>query len=131
MKTRLYRAEDEPALRRLYEQMGFDYAFPDLNAAQFVSIWVVVDDDDLPVMALAARKTVEMFMLADKEWMTPGLRMEAFSAVSYACHVDVKSQGFEDANCWLPPKVEKSFGRRLVTKFGWIKSRWTDYSKQL
>jgi hypothetical protein len=131
VKVRPFRKEDEPVLRAMYEQMGFDYVLPELEGRDFVSVWVAVDETDAPVMALAARKTVEMFMLADQRWKTPGWRMEAFSELHFACHQDVLRQGFTDAHCWLPPQVVKSFGRRLKRYFGWVESKWKCFAKEL
>jgi hypothetical protein len=130
MTIRPLRTEDIPKLRRIYERMGLDYAFPDLLAAEFVNVQVLEDNGE-PVMAIASRKTVETYLLMDKSWKTPGWRQEAFTELHLAAHRAVRALGFRDAHCWVPPQVAKSFGRRLERIFGWRKSVWTVFSREL
>lgn len=126
---REYRASDEPILRALHEAQGHEYPFPDLS--QFVGILVATDENDLPVQALAARKTIEVYMLGDPNWRTPAWRLSVFQELHGAMHRFMLSLGFTDAHVWIPPKVAKAFGRRLERDFGWIPSRWKSFCKYL
>lgn len=128
---REYRASDEPVLRALHEAQGHDYPFPDLNHPQFVGIMVATDENDVPVQAIAARKTVEIYMLGNPNWRTPAWRMKLLVELHGGMHRVLVGLGFTDAHCWLPPAVEKAFGRRLIRDFGWIKSGWTSLCKYL
>jgi len=130
MKIRPLEAEDVPKLKAIYEEMGFEYEFPDLLSPQFVNV-MVLEEDGAPVMCIASRKTVETYLLMDKGWRTPGWRQEAFLELHLAAHKAVKALGFTDANCWIPPQVVKSFGRRLQRVFGWRKSVWEVFSREL
>lgn len=126
---RNYRPSDEVVLRLLHEKQGHNYPFPDVNS--FVGVLVATDENDVPVMAIAARKTVEIFMLGDPNWRTPAWRMRVFADLHSGMHAAMKSLGFIDVHCWIPPSVEKAFGRRLQKDFGWVKSTWQSFCKYL
>lgn len=130
MTIRPLEARDIPKLRQMYEAQGFDYQFPDLAAPEFVNVMVLEEDGSL-VLAIASRKTVETYLWIERGWKTPGWRQEAFMQLHLAAHKAVKEMGFRDAHCWLPPQVAKSFGRRLQRVFGWKKSIWDVFSKEL
>lgn len=128
---RPYEPSDESALRALHEAQGHPYPFPDLSHPQFVAIMVATDENDNPVQAIAARKTIEVYMLGDQNWRTPAWRYSIFAQLHFAVHQAIFSQGFTDAHAWLPPKVCKAFGRRLQRDFGWIPSKWQSFCKYL
>jgi len=128
---RPYRPEDESALREMHAAQGFDYPFPDLTQPEFVSLLVAVDENDVPVQAVLARKTVEIYFLGQKEWRNPAWRMETLAKLHFGMHGLLLAQGYTDAHCWMPPQVSKSFGRRLRKVFGWVESRWTCFAKEL
>jgi hypothetical protein len=128
---REYRPSDDAALRAIHAEQGFDYPFPDLSEPQFVGLLVAVDENDVPVQAVLARKTVEVYFLGKTGWRTPAWRMEAITNLHLAMHNVLLAQGFTDAHAWLPPEVAKSFGRRLKQVFGWVESRWTCFAKEL
>lgn len=128
---RKLRADDIPVLREIHEAQGHPYPFPDLTSYQFEGVYVAVNENDRPVQAIAARRTVEVYFLGDPNWKTPGWRLETFRRLHLAAHEAMLALGYEDANCWIPPAVEKAFGRRLVKIFGWKKSIWRSYSKEL
>ena len=130
MTIRPLEQKDIPKLREIYAEMGFDYAFPDLLSPQFVNV-MVLEDDGVPVMAIASRKTVETYLLMKKGWRTPGWRQEAFLQLHLGAHKAVKALGFTDVHAWVPPQVSKSFGRRLQRVFGWKKSVWDVFSREL
>lgn len=126
---RPYRASDEPILRAIHEAQGFDYPFPDLG--QFEGVMVSTDEDDLPVQALAARKTVEMFMLGDPNYRTPRWRMAHFAPLHEEMRKLLLDRGYTDVHAWLPPQIAKQFGSRLRRTFGWIPSAWQSYCRYL
>lgn len=125
------RYDDIPALKALHKAQGHPYPFPDLTAGQFVDVLVTVDENDVPVQAVACRKTVEVYFLADPRWSTPGWRLESLRMLHLAAHDRLLAMGFTDAHCWVPPRVARAFGRRLVKIFGWKKSVWQSYAKEL
>lgn len=128
---REFRPEDIPALRAIHQAQGNSYPFPDLTSPQFVGIVVAVDENDVPVQAIAARKTVEVYFLRDPKWSTPAWRLEVFRKLHLAAHNKMLELGYTDSHCWVPPEVVKAFSRRLTKIFGWNKSVWQCFSKEL
>jgi hypothetical protein len=122
-------SKDIPRLREIHEEMGSDYPFPDLQSDMFVGSTVIVNEDDVPVMLVACRKTVEAFLLMDKAWKTPKWRLASFGMLHERVMEKLKVAGYDDVNAWLPPAVVKSFGKRLVA-FGWVKGTWQNFSKR-
>lgn len=130
MRVRDVAQKDLPRLRELFEQQGFEYELPDFADKDFLAKQAVVDDADRVVMMVAARRTVELYMLVDKDWETPGWRMQAFALLHAAMRKVLIRLGIADAHCWLPPAIAKSFGRRLMRQFGWSKPVWTDFWRE-
>ncbi len=131
MRVRAFEKRDVPKVEQIFRDMGFDYEFPDLSDPIFERVSVLVDDDDSPVQVLAAKKTVEMYLLMDKDWANPRWRLEGFKRIHEEMRMALLDVGYADANAWLPPEVEKSFGRKLVRLFKWTRGRWQSYSRNL
>lgn len=129
MRVRHYRESDFEVLKRIHETQGFEYDFPNLDESQFVVKAVLVDENDVPVQAVLARQTIELYMLSDSSRGTPGERLEWFSWLNVAVRTELKRQGYADVHAWLPPQVVKSFGRRLVRMFGFTESKWRCFWK--
>lgn len=108
---------------RLHADGGVEYGFPDLLGPEFIAVHVVVDANDVPVQCVAARKTVEAFLLVDKTWKSPFLRWRWFVELHEKVRALLAKDGYTDIHCWLAPHLEKSFGRRLE-KLGWKPSTW-------
>lgn len=127
MQVRQFKDSDYQWVLELYRRQGFDYELPTMDAFKLVQ--VVVDDEDQPVMVLAARPTVEMFLIVDSAWETPQWRLEAFKLVHEAMRAALEAEGITDVHAWLPPEIEKSFARRLMRRFGWKQQLWNCYSR--
>lgn len=125
MKVRPLRASDIPVLKAMYERAGFDYEWPDLTSREFEAIEVVVNERDEPLMAAAAKRTVELYLFAG-EMEHPAAKLHAIRLLHVALADALKAKGYSEANAFLPPQIEKSFGRRLMRTFGWLKS-WSGY----
>jgi hypothetical protein len=128
MRTRNFEASDYEEVKELYRKQGFEYDLPDMAA--FMEVQVVADDADKPIMVLAARPTVEMFLILDQEWGTPYWRLEAFKLVHESMRTKLEAAGIADAHCWIPPEIEKSFARRLMRWFAWRKQLWPCFSRK-
>jgi hypothetical protein len=129
MKIRHYRPDDEPALRELHHKQGFAYELPDINDPIFLTKMVLEDDRGRPVMAVLARLSCELYLLGDPKAGTPRTRLASFHALHNCIERELAARGLEDGTCWLPPQIEKSFGRRL-RKLGWLRDPWPSYSRQ-
>ncbi|HXZ20227.1 MAG TPA: hypothetical protein VEG63_09775 [Candidatus Acidoferrales bacterium] len=130
MRIRDYTPEDEPALREMHAAQGFDYPFPDLSSQLFLTRLVLEDDAGRPLMAVLGRVTCEVYLLAQPRAGTPQERWQRFLAVHEAMRQALHAQGFEDATCWLPPRIERAFGRRL-RRLGWVRDAWAAFTRRI
>lgn len=131
MKIRNLEAKDIPFLETWHREAGFDYPLPDLTDPVFAEVTVLVDSMDRPVLAIAAKKTVELYLLMDGHWKNPRWRLEGLMQAHEDMRQRLFQHGVDDVNCFLPPEVEKSFGRKLQRIFHWIPGRWKHYSRRL
>jgi hypothetical protein len=130
MRIRDYTPEDETALREMHAAKGFDYAFPDLSNQLFLTRLVLEDDDGRPLMAALGRVTCEVYLLAQPGAGTPPERWQRLVVLHEAMRSTLQAQGFEDATCWVPPRIERAFGRRL-RRLGWVRDVWAAYSRKV
>jgi hypothetical protein len=135
--VRKLRESDIPVLKELHERRGFGYSFPDLwdyklnrISQEFADVQVRVDEEDRPVIAVACRKTVEAYLWMDEGWRTPRWRMAALVEIHEAVRVRLCDMGIQFVNAWIPPQIEKCFGKRLERVFGWVKSGWPSYTRK-
>ncbi len=138
-KVRQYTEADLEALKQMHTAQGFDYPFPDLADQIFLSKLVVEDEAGRPVMASLVRLTCEVYLLVDPRAGTspagsprdkPRERWQRLLALHTAAERDAYARGLQDAHCWLPPQVARSFGRRLL-RLGWKQPLWTCFAKEL
>lgn len=110
---------DVSRLKELFSQQNFEYTQPDWGRLRGK---VLVDDNDVVVIALLDRPTVEMYALVDsREWATPGMKAANFEMLDRASRIDLRARGYEDQHCWVPP-ARKAFARRMQKFFGWVQS---------
>ncbi len=130
MRVRPYTEADLEALKGMHRKQGFEYALPDPGNPLFLSKLVVEDEAGEPVMASLVRLTSEVYLLADPEAGTPRQRWRWLIALHAAAERDALGRGLDDAHCWLPPQVARSFGRRLL-RLGWKQPFWTCFARDL
>jgi hypothetical protein len=106
-------------------------SFPILALLSFLRIWFWWTLTIYRGQAILMRLTAEMFLLQDKSWETPGMRLEAFSQIHEASRRVAAAAGVSDVHAWLPPEIDASFGRRLMTEFGWKKQLWPCFSREI
>ena len=128
-RVREYQPGDWQALRAMHQAQGFDYAFPELSDPIFLSK-LVVEANGRVVMASLLRLTAEVYLLHDPRAGTPRERWQWLLALHRAAEQDAYDRGLADAHCWLPPKIARSFGRRLF-RLGWQEQLWSSFSKKL
>lgn len=87
---------------------------------------VVVDEDDRPVRAIGARKTVEMIQVGDPNWRHPAIRFRALCLLHDSMTQILLSLGYKSANCWLADSLVKAYGRRLRS-LGWFGVAWKSF----
>jgi len=67
-----------------------------------------------------------IYLLADPQAGTPRERWERLIALHRAAEREGWRRGLDDAHCWLPPRIARAFGKRLM-KLGWSEPAWTCY----
>jgi hypothetical protein len=128
MLIREYTESDLARLTQIHSAQGFDYAFPNLANPLFVSKLVMEDTDRQVALAAFAHLTCEIYLLADPNSGTPRSRYANLLALHQVAKQDLRRRGLEDAHAWLPPRIAKRFGKRLLD-LGWVRDdAWTPYS---
>lgn len=131
MKIREYRPEDAAQVQALYEKQQFGYALPDLSNPLFFIRLVLEDDAGKIVQTFFAHLTAECYVMMDHEEGTPEQRMQLLEQLAAVGESLAWNPGGLDEICaWVPPKLEKSFGKRLLG-IGWRKSAWPCFAKVL
>lgn len=104
------------------------YPYPDLSSPLIEAVHVVVDDEDQPVMAVAAQRIVELYLYGKPEPMHPALRLHAIRLIHDSLAAELRAKGYREANAFLPPGIAAKFGRRLERSFGWVKN-WCSWCR--
>jgi len=117
--------EDIPVLEEMYRAAGFDYEFPDLLGPEIEATRVVVDENNRPLMAVSAKRTIELYLFCGKS-EHPASALHAIRLLHESMKWALKQKGYSDANAFLPPRIAKSSGRRLQRTFGWLRA-WDSY----
>jgi len=124
---RALQPSDIPSLRAMFEQSGLEYAFPELGGPLMESVLVVVDQNDAPVAAVAAERIVQLYLLVD-ETLGPVAKFQAIREMHKSMATALRDKGYNGAEAFVPPELEKSFGRRLMRTFGWCRN-WNSFSR--
>ena len=129
MRIREFRDTDIGDLLIYFKEQNLGYELPAMNSEDFPVRYVMADDDDVMRVAIFARRTVELYMVMDEKWDTPGTRLGAFTWLHESVEAKLKDLGYLDGNFWCPPK-KKSFGRRLMKRFGWSRNLWHNFQRK-
>lgn len=122
MRTRAITTTDAPILEAWAKSSGFPYIEPK-------EAFVVVDDEDHPIMACSPHQIIELYLWSDPS-RTPALKLHALRMLHDTMIPEMKARGITEVNAFLPPDIERKFGRRLVRTFQWVRN-WTSYCKLL
>ncbi len=127
MTTRPLKPSDIPSVRQMYELSGFAYSFPDLRGPLMESVLVAVDENDVPVAAIAAERIVQAYLLMD-EGLHPAAKLRIIRQFHEQLAVDLRAKHYRCLEAFLPPEIADSFGKRLMRTFNWVKA-WPCYSR--
>lgn len=125
MTARSYKLSDFPALSAMAEAAGFPY--PQLASEPMETVVVVVDDDNHVVMAVAAKRLVELYLYCG-EGMAPHQSLAAIRILHDAVAEELRAKGYNEVNVFLPPPIAARFGRRLERTFQWVKN-WPSWAR--
>jgi hypothetical protein len=127
MNIRPLQPSDIPTLRQMYEYSGFAYEFPDLRGPLMESVMVAVDENDVPVAAIAAERILQAYLLMDLG-LHPATKLRIIRSFHEELAIQLRTRGYHSLEAFLPPPIAESFGRRLMRSFGWVKA-WPSYCK--
>lgn len=119
MRCRALRQSDIPILTQIAERSGFPY--PELDHPHIESVLVAVDSEDRPIIAVAAKRLIEIYGWVDSE-QSPAVLMGAWRLLHQGMAENLRAKGYNGAECLIPPPIAGKFGRRLERTFGWIKN---------
>ena|SRR5690242_21295697 len=124
---RALKPSDIPTLRNWYETSGFSYDFPDVRGDRMESVLVFTDDNDAPLAAVAAERIVQLYLWMDEN-LHPAAKLRIIRELHDGMVPVLRSKAYHEANCFLPPELEKSFGRRLMNTFKWVRN-WPSFAR--
>lgn len=128
MMTRGLRDSDIPILRAAHEASGFGYEFPDLRGRNMEAVMVVADENDQPLIAIAAERILQAYLLIPGE-MHPAAKMRGIKLLHEMFAPVLREKGYTSLDSFLPPGIAKSFGRRLIRSLGW-KANWPSFTRR-
>jgi hypothetical protein len=130
MIIRPYESRDRSSIENIHKAQGFGYPLPDIEHPIILTKLVLEDDTGTVRLAALLKLTAEAFLLMDGAAETPRERLRMFLALHEAVRQEACAKGLHDVQAFLPPRVARSFGRRLEP-LGWRLDPWTCYTRQL
>ena len=127
--VRKYKPEDEEEIKAFYIGSGYEFEYPDLSSPLFITK-MVTEEDGMVVMGAALKLSAEAYLFANPSWGSPRERWKALLELHEAVRISGYGFGLDGVNCWLPPEIEKPFGRRLM-RLGWERNHWRSYCREL
>lgn len=124
-----YSPEDFEEVKRLHAEMGLDYKMPDLGSPLFIVTKVALLNDKIVAIG-TVRLEAELYLWIDHKVGEPDQRWGAIQALNQTVMDAAWTKGLDNAVCWVPEEVEKSFQKRL-TAMGFSRDRdgWHSYSR--
>ena len=126
MKTRAANSEDREMMRQLYAQSGLEFEMPDLSSPMIEAAELVVDERGEVIMAAVAQRTLEIYLLSPSGQFHPMVKMEGIRLLHGAIRDTIAHKGYKEGFSFIPPSIEKAYGRHLRKWFGWEKT-WPAY----
>jgi hypothetical protein len=125
MKERPYRPEDREALLVIHAKNDYGFPFPEEDLDSYS---VITDDDGKVIMAAGYKLVPEVTILCPQGGIThPAMKLKGIALLHEALRDRLVKKGHRRAFSFLAPKMERSFGRHLSRKFGWVPA-WTAYA---
>ena len=124
---RLLAPDDIPRLNELAAASGYPY--PNVFSPFVETAMVVCDDEGNLIAAAAFERIVQGYLWIDKG-LGPVRSLAAIRSLHEPMTQELIRRGYKEANIFIPPKLEKSFGRHMERFFGWVRN-WPSWAKQL
>jgi hypothetical protein len=113
-------------MRQFYAQSGLEFEMPDLSSPMIEAAELVVDERGEVIMAAVAQRTLEIYLLSPAGQLHPMVKMEGIRLLHGAIRDTIASKGYKEGFAFIPPSIEKAYGRHLRKWFGWEKT-WPAY----
>jgi hypothetical protein len=120
VKIRRATAEDQAILDEIHAQSGMDFKF-----AQ-IAMPLAVEDDSGEALGIAVAKRVPEIFLALRKEPHPLVKIKALGMIHDEMRKRLVELGYDQGFAFLPPELERSYGRHLVQIFHWEKC-WQGY----
>jgi len=105
------KSEDVPILKEWAGRTGFPY--PDFDDPHIEAFLVVADSEDHPIVACPAKRLIELYGYFDPA-CSPTLLIKALGMLHEGMAKALRDKGYQSAEVFIPPSIEKSFGGRLM-----------------
>lgn len=128
MRSRPATRADADFLNCCAEQSGYPY--PNLDDPLIEAVEIVVDSDGRSIMAVAAKRLVELYLYVDPH-LKPHQKADALRLLHASMATRLRAKLYTSAECFLPPEIADKFGRRLERSFGWVRNAWRNWSREL
>jgi len=125
---REYRPEDLKQLQQIHREQNLGYTLPNIEDPIFLSK-IVEEDNGTIRAAILLRVTSEGYLLFGPGGH-PVERWRRLVALHEAARLEAIQRGLSDIHVWCPPRLEKSFGKRLG-QLNWQKALWPCYVLEL
>lgn len=123
--------KDHEAVRRLHDEMGFDYKMPDLASPLFPIKRLVRDKHGHVIGAAGLRLQAETYLWLDTR-LSPVVRWKVISTLSHALFEAAWRVGLDSLVAYLPPGIPKSFHKALSwLGFSPAREGWQPFSKDI
>lgn len=114
MRIREYRTSDLEFIEALHGNPA--YEMPHLDHPLMLVRQVLVDDNDVPRMAVFGRLHINAILFVDHSWRTPQERFEALKELQASALQEARMRGLDIATT----QMEGRFAERMQD-FGWVR----------
>jgi hypothetical protein len=126
MITRSATIEDFPKLAEIHEQSGLKFPMPPLVSPMIEAVELVVDERGEILMGAVAQRAAELYLLAPAGGLHPVVKMDGIRLLHGAIRDNICPKGYTEGFAFIPPGIERSYGRHLRKWFGW-EATWKAY----
>ena len=127
---REYEEKDFEAIRMMHIGSGLpSNCFPDPHDPNFC-VRLVAEENGRVVEAAMVRVVGEGYVLVDHASATPEKRNEILERMIARGLMESSYRGLDQVTAWIPPLLEKSFGKRLEN-LGFMRSPWPSFTANI
>lgn len=129
MRIREFESPDSGRLAYILSQQKIECDLPDFSL--FPDLQVLTDVHGVIRQGIGIRPLGEAYLFIDHGWENPALRFAAFQQLHDSMAVKMRAKGVLDIAAFIPPRMERSFGRRLMKELDWFRPLWPCFAKDL